>query len=99
MAWGNFKQAQSLFFYLCFFCFIILIAYGFFEFLQQLNDSKQRIILFSANPISAGSLLILLSSGPLLLLTQTKTNWEISENMHDQKFIAITFLPIIFKEL
>lgn len=72
----NSKQAQKGFFYLCTFCFIVLLVYGTFEFLQQINFHGNRILLFSGNPIPAGSLLILLSVGPFVLLVKSKNNWQ-----------------------
>jgi O-antigen ligase len=70
------KQKQKWFFYLFSLCFIILLAYGFFEFIQQINVPGKQILLFSGNPIPAGSLLILLSIGPLVLLVETNNNWQ-----------------------
>ncbi|MBT4259344.1 MAG: O-antigen ligase family protein [Nitrospina sp.] len=70
------KQTQMRFFYLCSFCFIILLGFGTYEFIQQIYASGKRILLFSGNPIPAGSLLILLSIGPLVLLGKSKSNWQ-----------------------
>ena len=53
-----------------------MIIFGFFEFFQEVNYSEKKILLFSSNPIPAGSLLILLAAGPLLLLPQTKFAWQ-----------------------
>jgi len=50
-------------------CFLILCAYGVFEY--QTNKS---ILLLSNNPIPAGSLLILLSAAPLILL-DSRQQW------------------------
>jgi O-antigen ligase len=72
----NTKQTQRWFFYFCSFCFIILLLYGTFEFIQKMSIPEGRILLFSGNPIPAGSLLILLSSGPLILLSKSKNNWQ-----------------------
>ena len=47
------------------------MTYGIFEFVGQINTSGKRILLFSSNPIPAGSLLILFSIGPLFLSAQT----------------------------
>jgi O-antigen ligase len=57
-------------------CFFVLVVYGLFEFYQQISTYKNRILLFSSNPIPAGSLLILLSLGPLSLLTLHKSSWK-----------------------
>jgi O-antigen ligase len=70
------KQAQWWFFNLCSFCFVFLLVFGAFEFIEQFNISGKRILLFSENPIPAGSLLILLAIGPLILLTKSKNNWQ-----------------------
>ena len=67
---------RNIFFTLCTLCFFILIIYGLFEFLQQSAIPKKRILLSSFNPIPAGSLLILLSLGPLSLLTLHKSCWK-----------------------
>ena len=72
----NSKQAQKGFFYLCSFCFVVLLVFGSFEFIQQINIPGKRILLFSSNPIPAGSLLILLSIGPLVLAAQAENRWE-----------------------
>ena len=66
------KQNQNLFLKLCSACFVILIFYGLFEFFQGIIHPKKKILLLSSNPIPAGSLLILLATGPLLLLVKTK---------------------------
>jgi hypothetical protein len=58
----NNRFRQDLFLWLCWVCFILLCIYGFFEF-----QTRRSILLLSYNPIPAGSLLILLSVGPLLL--------------------------------
>jgi hypothetical protein len=71
------KQAQKGFFYLCSFCFVVFLVIGSFEFIQQINVPGKRILLFSSNPIPAGSLLILLSIGPLILAAQAENRWEI----------------------
>lgn len=72
----NSKQAQKGFLYLCSFCFVVLLVFGSFEFIQQINVPGKRILLFSSNPIPAGSLLILLSIGPLVLAAQAENRWE-----------------------
>jgi hypothetical protein len=72
----NSKQAQKGFFYLCSFCFVFLLVFGSLEFIQQINVPGKRILLFSSNPIPAGSLLILLSIGPLVLAAQAGNRWE-----------------------
>jgi O-antigen ligase len=69
------KLRQLIFLYLCTICFFTLIIFGLFEFAQQINYPGKRILLFSSNPIPAGSLLILLSSGPIMLFAQTETRW------------------------
>jgi hypothetical protein len=63
----NSRQAQEAFFYLCSFCFCTLLIFGAFEFFQQIRLSGEKILLLSSNPIPAGSLLILLSVGPLFM--------------------------------
>lgn len=60
---------------LCTLCFFILVLYGLFEIYQQSEISTKRILLFSSNPIPAGSLLILLSFGPLSLLSKNNSSW------------------------
>ncbi len=70
------KQAQKGFFYLCSFCFVVLLVFGALEFAQQINVSKGRILLLSSNPIPAGSLLILLLIGPLTLAAQAENRWQ-----------------------
>ena len=69
------KLKQQIFYYLCTVCLLTLIIFGIIEFVQQINYPGKRILLFSDNPIPAGSLLILLSSGPIMLFEQTKTRW------------------------
>jgi O-antigen ligase len=68
----NSRQAQEAFFYLCSFCFCVLLIFGAFEFFQQIRSSGERILLLSSNPIPAGSLLILLSVGPLFMFVQAE---------------------------
>ena len=58
----NNRFRQDLFLWLCWACFLFLCVYGMVEYKTQ-----KSIFLFSYNPIPAGSLLILLSAGPLLL--------------------------------
>lgn len=70
------KQTQTGFFYLCSFCFVVLLVFGALEFAQQINVSEGRILLLSSNPIPAGSLLILLSIGPLILAAQAENSWQ-----------------------
>ena len=72
----NSKQTQKFFLNLCSFCFIALLVYGVFEIIQQINIPRTRVMLFSSNPIPAGSLLILLSIGPLVLLAEAKNGWH-----------------------
>ena len=72
----NSKQAQNSFFCLCSFCFVVLLVFGSFEFIQQINVPGEKILLFSSNPIPAGSLLILLSIGPLVLAAQAENRRE-----------------------
>jgi hypothetical protein len=71
------KQSQKSFFYLCSFCFVILLVTGSFEFIQKINVPGGKIILFSSNSIPAGSLLILLSIGPLISAARAEKRWEI----------------------
>ena len=76
------EKNKEKFFLLCTFYFFILVIYGFFEFYQLLTipytrpNPPLRILLFSSNPIPAGSILILLSLGPISLLTYFKSGWE-----------------------
>ena len=76
------EKNKEKFFLLCTFCFFILVIYGFFEFYQILTlppalpRHQLRILLFSHNPIPAGSILILLSLGPISLLTYFKSGWK-----------------------
>ena len=65
------KRNIIIFYYLCTLCFVLLVAWGLFEFARGIGISSQRIQLFSSNPIPAGSLIILLSIGPLLQLPQS----------------------------
>jgi O-antigen ligase len=69
------RQTQKAFLYLCSFSFIALSVYGLFEFTQKMGIPGERILLLSANPIPAGSLLILLSIGPMSLLATSRSNW------------------------
>lgn len=68
----NSRQAQEAFFYLCSFCFCVLLIFGAFEFFQQIRSSGEKILLLSSNPIPAGSLLVLLSVGPLFMFVQAE---------------------------
>jgi len=68
----NSRQAQEAFFYLCSFCFCVLLIFGAFEFFQQIRSSGGKILLLSSNPIPAGSLLTLLSVGPLFMFVQAE---------------------------
>lgn len=68
------KRNIIIFYYLCTLCFVFLVAWGLFEFARGFGISSQRIQLFSSNPIPAGSLIILLSIGPLLQLPQSSRN-------------------------
>ena len=75
------EKNKKDFFLLCTFCFFILVIYGFFEFLKQLTtpytaDRPLQILLFSSKPIPAGSILILLSLGPISLLTYFNSGWQ-----------------------
>jgi O-antigen ligase len=70
------KQTQDRFLGLCSLCFITLLICGIFEFSQQINIPESRILLFSGNPIPAGSLLILLSVGPLVLLAKSNSSLQ-----------------------
>jgi hypothetical protein len=70
------KEMQKAFFYLCSICYIVVLIYGGLECLQQLNVPGTRIMLFSSNPIPAGSLVILLSIGPIVLLIDEKRVWH-----------------------
>ena len=72
----NSKHVKKAFFYLCTFCFISLLIIGAFEFIQQVGASGKRILLLSSNPIPAGSLLILLSIGPLFMFGQAESKRE-----------------------
>lgn len=62
------RPAQKAFILMSTISFIALVLYGVFEFVRSLGVPENSILLFSSNPIPAGSLLILLSSGPLILL-------------------------------
>ena len=70
------KSKQLIFLYLCTICFFTLIVFGLLEFAHQINYTGKRILLFSSNPIPAGSLLILLSAGPIMLFAQTEVRWK-----------------------
>ena len=52
------------------------MVFGSLEFAQKINVSEGRILLLSSNPIPAGSLLILLSIGPLILAAQAERRWQ-----------------------
>lgn len=56
------KFRLIFFLWLCWLCLLSLYTYGIFE-----HTSKKPILLLSFNPIPAGSLLLLLFVGPLLL--------------------------------
>jgi len=60
------RRRQNLFLWLCWVCFLVLCVHGVVEY-----QAKKSILLLSYNPIPAGSLLILLSAAPLLMLTST----------------------------
>lgn len=70
------RKNQKLFLWLCSLCFATLIIYGLFEFFQKGVYPEKRILLLATNPIPAGSLLILLATGPLLLLIETRIAWQ-----------------------
>ena len=70
------ERSQKSFLDLCSFSFIILLLIGGYEFIQQISVPGERILLLSTNPIPAGSLLILLSLGPLVLLSRAKSVLE-----------------------
>ena len=76
----NTKFRQKICLWLCLACLLSLCIYGILEYIN-----KEPILLFSYNPIPAGSLLILLFVGPLLLF---------SSNLPWQRFLKI--LSIIF---
>jgi hypothetical protein len=59
----NNRFRQDFYIWLCYACFLLLCVYGMFEY-----TTDKIILLFSNNPIPAGSLLILLSVGPLWLI-------------------------------
>lgn len=70
------RLAQYGFVLLCSISFVLIIVIGYVEFIQQLYFHGGQILLFSSNPIPAGSLIILLSLGPLTLISQAKNNKE-----------------------
>ena len=63
----NSRLRQYLFLWLCWACFLFLCVYGMVEY-----ETKRSILLFSYNPIPAGSILILLSAGPLLFVSSSR---------------------------
>jgi len=69
---------QDIFLWLCWACFIFLCVHGIVEFITHKN-----ILLLSYNPIPAGSLLILLSAGPLLIFCST------SKTLHFYAFSSL----------
>jgi hypothetical protein len=84
----NSKQTQKYFIYLCSFCFVVLLVFGSFEYIHDpgkrldihgylINIPGKIIRLFSSNPIPAGSLLILLSIGPLVMVAKAENRVEI----------------------
>jgi uncharacterized membrane protein len=84
----NSQQTQKYFIYLCSFCFVVLLVFGSFEYIHDAGDRLDSdgvlinipgkiILLFSSNPIPAGSLLILLSIGPLVMLAKAENRGEI----------------------
>jgi hypothetical protein len=84
----NSQQTQKYFIYLCSFCFVVLLVFGSFEYIHDAGDRLDSdgvlinipgkiILLFSSNPIPAGSLLILLSIGPLFMLAKAENRGEI----------------------
>lgn len=54
---------------------VFLCGYGIYEW-HVAPPLENKIKLFSANPIPAGSLLLLLSFGPLVWMSQVKTVWK-----------------------
>lgn len=62
----NTRFRQNIFLWLCTICFLVLCAYGAFEYSVS-KSNIYPILLFSYNAIPAGSLLILLIIGPLQL--------------------------------
>jgi hypothetical protein len=89
----NSKQTQKYFIYLCSFCFVVLLVFGSFEYIHDAGNRidihgllinnryiygpGKIILLFSSNPIPAGSLLILLSIGPLVMVAKAENRGEI----------------------
>ena len=63
--------------WLCTFFLLLLIPWGVYEFCFAGSVSNQRINLFSGNPIPAGSLVILLSIGPILLIPNVKKSLKL----------------------
>ena len=66
----------KVFCWLCTLSFLVLMLWGGIEFYQVGGGLDQRVQLFSENPIPAGSLLILLSVGPVLLIPQVEKAWR-----------------------
>jgi len=74
-------KTQLIFFRLLSFCLFLISAYGIIEW-AFLAGSPQTMKLFSGNSLPAGSLIILLSSGPLIMLSH-------SQNLRELRIHAI----------
>jgi len=75
LGWGaglyalNTKTRQTVFVYFCVFCLILSCLYGIY---QWITSPGGLVVLYMLNPIPAGTILLLLSAGPLFFLTQSK---------------------------
>ena len=73
------RNLKSNYIFLCSISFVIVVVFGFVEVISGesiLFLTSAEAILFSHNPIPAGSLIILLSVGPLFSLTQNEVAWK-----------------------
>jgi hypothetical protein len=74
----------------CALSFIIISLYSLIEYIS-LPPTATRLNNFSFNPIPAGSLLLLLSIGPLMYLEQARANWKFWVPLF---FLALGFIDL-----
>ena len=82
------KFRQTIFLWLCWACLLALCVYGTLEFI-----SKKPILLLSYNPIPAGSLVLLLLVGPLLLF-RSSSWWTRSVYLFSILFAIVVIIMI-----
>lgn len=75
----RFPGTRTFFYWVCTLGFFLLCAYGVYQLLNMAPFAENikfiSVTLFQDNPIPAGAILILLSVGPLSLLTHSGTRW------------------------